>query len=86
MSPEQALGLEVDHRSDLYACGVVLFQMATGRLPFERPSPFALAAAHVECRPPAPASINEAIDPELESIILWCLLRLRRPRCLRHGN
>jgi serine/threonine protein kinase len=73
MSPEQASGRAIDGRSDLYSCGVLLFEMATGRLPFERSSPIAMAAAHVECRPPAPSAIRDDIDPELESLILWCL-------------
>ncbi|AUX23171.1 uncharacterized protein SOCEGT47_036900 [Sorangium cellulosum] len=73
MSPEQAAGQAVDARSDIYACGVLLFEMATGRLPFERPTPVALAAAHVECPPPWPSAFNEAIDPDLEALILQCL-------------
>jgi serine/threonine-protein kinase len=73
MSPEQASGREVDGRSDVYSLGVLLFEMATGRLPFERTSPIAMAAAHVECRPPAPSSLRDDLDPELESLILWCL-------------
>jgi len=85
MSPEQAAGADVDARSDLYSCGVLIFEMTTGRLPFERSSPIAQAAAHVECRPPAPSTINPSIDRELESIILWCLRKkpAERPQTAR---
>ncbi|WP_155798627.1 serine/threonine-protein kinase, partial [Sorangium cellulosum] len=73
MSPEQAAGQPVDARSDIYACGVLLFEMATGRLPFERPTAVALAAAHVESPPPLPSALHPAIDPDLEALILQCL-------------
>ncbi|WP_437718846.1 protein kinase [Sorangium sp. So ce448] len=73
MSPEQAAGQRVDARSDVYACGVLLFEMATGRLPFERPTPVALAAAHVESPPPRPSALHPAFDPDLEALILQCL-------------
>jgi serine/threonine-protein kinase len=73
MSPEQASGCEVDGRSDLYALGVLLFELVTGRLPFERPSIAGLAAAHAALQPPRPSEIAGPLDPELESIILACL-------------
>jgi len=73
MSPEQASGLEAGPLSDVYSCGVLLFEMATGRLPFEMPTSISLAAAHVECEPPPPRDANPEIDPDLEHIILWCL-------------
>jgi serine/threonine-protein kinase len=85
MSPEQASGQVLDGRSDLYACGVMLFEMVTGRLPFERSCPLELAAAHVSTSPPPPRSIRATIDPELEGIILRCLRKnpVHRPQSAR---
>jgi serine/threonine-protein kinase len=85
MSPEQATGRAVDGRSDLYSCGVLLFELATGRLPFLDATPFDLAVAHIECEPPAPRSIQPGVDPELEAVIQWCLRKnpAERPQSAR---
>ncbi len=85
MSPEQASGDRVDARTDVYAMGVLMFELATGRLPFERSSAVALAAAHIECPPPAPSSLDERVSPALESIILSCLQKdpSKRPQSAR---
>jgi len=73
LSPEQAQGHEVGPQSDLYSTGVVLYEMATGRLPFDGESAVAIAMKQVGEQPPAPRSVNPAIPPALEAVILKSL-------------
>ncbi len=72
MAPEQCLGEESDARTDLYACGVMLYEMATGALPFEAPSGVGFLTKHVSEQPRPPSSIC-SVDPRLEAIILKAL-------------
>jgi serine/threonine-protein kinase len=69
-SPEQAEGIGVDPRSDIYSLGVVLFEMVTGRAPFLGDTPVAVASKHVRDIPPVPREINASIPPTFEAIIL----------------
>ena len=69
-SPEQAEGIGVDARSDIYSLGVVLFEMVTGRPPFLGDTPVAVASKHVRDHPPAPRELNPSIPPTFEAIIL----------------
>ncbi|MBW5422689.1 protein kinase, partial [Streptomyces sp. BG9H] len=73
LSPEQALGRGVDARSDLYSVGIMLFQLVTGRLPFEADSPLAIAYAHVQEEPVAPSSINRSLPPAVDAIVARAL-------------
>ncbi|WP_338698493.1 protein kinase [Streptomyces sp. Q6] len=73
LSPEQALGRGVDARSDLYSVGIMLFQLVTGRLPFEADSPLAIAYAHVQEEPVAPSSINRALPPAIDALVARAL-------------
>ncbi|GAA1909520.1 Stk1 family PASTA domain-containing Ser/Thr kinase [Streptomyces sodiiphilus] len=69
LSPEQALGRGVDARSDLYSVGIMLFELLTGRLPFDADSPLAIAYAHVQEEPPAPSSINAAVPAAVDALV-----------------
>jgi len=69
-SPEQAEGIGVDARSDIYSLGVVLFEMVTGRPPFLGDTPVAVASKHVRDMPPTPREINPSVQPTFEAIIL----------------
>ncbi|MGW0563517.1 protein kinase domain-containing protein [Streptomyces sp. NPDC003016] len=73
LSPEQALGRGVDARSDLYSVGIMLFQLVTGRLPFDADSPLAIAYAHVQEEPVAPSSINRSIPPAVDALVARAL-------------
>ncbi|GGR74180.1 serine/threonine-protein kinase PksC [Streptomyces humidus] len=73
LSPEQALGRGVDARSDLYSVGIMLFQLVTGRLPFEADSPLAIAYAHVQEEPVAPSSVNRALPPAVDALVARAL-------------
>ncbi|GHB16280.1 protein kinase domain-containing protein [Streptomyces chryseus] len=73
LSPEQALGRGVDARSDLYSVGIMLFQLVTGRLPFDADSPLAIAYAHVQEEPVAPSSINRSVPPAVDALVARAL-------------
>jgi TolB-like protein/Tfp pilus assembly protein PilF len=73
MSPEQLWGRPPDFRSDIYSAGVVLYEMATGKRPFQGKVPTAISEAILHTDPPAPRQLSPAISPGLESIILKCL-------------
>ncbi|MFG2181285.1 protein kinase [Streptomyces abikoensis] len=73
LSPEQALGRGVDARSDLYSVGIMLFELLTGRLPFDADSPLAIAYAHVQEEPVAPSTINRSIPPAVDALVMRAL-------------
>jgi serine/threonine-protein kinase len=73
MSPEQARGLPLDFRSDIYSTGVVLYEVFTGSLPFEGDSPIAVVLKHVNEAPPLPQSKNPRIEPKIAVIIMKCM-------------
>lgn len=74
MSPEQVKGLaQIDHRSDVYSAGVVLYQMLTGHCPFDALSQFDLMAAQVNTQPVAPSVKRREISDELDAIVFKAL-------------
>ena len=80
MSPEQALGRPVDHRTDIFSLGVVLYQMATGRSPFEGSSPSETIARILGAQPEAIARFNYEVPEDLDRIVRKCLEKDRERR------
>src|SRR5947209_3498075 len=70
LSPEQAQGHAVSSAADLYAIGVVLYEMLTGRVPFDAEQAVTIAIKHVSEAPTAPTTINPRIPPELEQVVM----------------
>ncbi|MCL2033328.1 MAG: Stk1 family PASTA domain-containing Ser/Thr kinase [Oscillospiraceae bacterium] len=68
ISPEQAMGGNTDEKADIYSVGVMLFEMLTGRLPFEADSPVSVAIQQIQSQAVRPSSINPDIPPGLEEI------------------
>jgi serine/threonine-protein kinase len=87
MAPEQVHGQDIDARGDLYAVGVILFEMLTGHRPFEHTSVQALLQAHADEPPPsfADKGMGDMIAPAVESVVRMCLAKSpdRRPQSAR---
>jgi len=77
MSPEQIRGEKVDGRADIYALGVILYEMLTGKVPFDRPNPVNILMAHVHEPPPPMRQINPytMASPLLEQVVMKCLAK-----------
>jgi serine/threonine-protein kinase len=73
VSPEQAQGAEVSATSDVYSVGVVLYEMLTGKVPFDADSPVAIAMKHVTEEPQPPSALAPGIPADLDAVVLWAL-------------
>ncbi len=86
MSPEQIEGKEVDQRSDNYSLGIILYEMLTGRIPFEGDSTFSIGLKHKYERPEDPRKINPHIPEGLGRLMLKCLEKDRENRYQNAGD
>ena len=73
LSPEQAQGQPVDRRSDLYSAGVVLYELLTGRVPFDGESAVSIAIKQINERPVPPGAARPGIPPALEAVVMRAL-------------
>ncbi|MFA9276664.1 MAG: Stk1 family PASTA domain-containing Ser/Thr kinase [Rhodoluna sp.] len=79
-SPEQAQGQKVDIRTDLYAIGIVLFEMLTGKVPFTGDTAVAVAHQHIHAHPPAPSSLNPKVSLALDQVVFTALAKDKADR------
>lgn len=79
-SPEQAQGQKVDIRTDIYAIGIVLFEMLTGKIPFTGDTAVAVAHQHIHAHPPAPSSINPKVSLALDQVVFTALAKDKADR------
>jgi serine/threonine protein kinase/Tfp pilus assembly protein PilF len=80
MSPEQVEGKEADQRSDIYSLGIILYEMMTGRVPFEADTPFAIGVMQKGESPQDPKELNPNIPDTLSEVILKCLEKQKENR------
>ena len=75
MAPEQGLGEPVDHRSDIYSLGVVLYELVTGQVPYEAETPLAVLLKHVNDPLPLPRQLKPDLPPAMERVILKAMAK-----------
>src|SRR5262245_31556184 len=75
MAPEQATGQAIDARTDIYSSGVMLYEMLTGRVPFDAETPMAVLTKHVYEPPPPPRSLNPTLPAPVEAVVLRAIAK-----------
>jgi serine/threonine protein kinase/Flp pilus assembly protein TadD len=86
MSPEQVEGKDVDQRSDIYSLGVILYEMATGQVPFEGDTPFTIGVKQKSEEPRNPKQLNSQIPEDLSRLILRCMEKDKENRYQSAGE
>ena len=80
MSPEQCVATNVDRRTDVFALGVIVHELLTGRRLFKRNSPYETYQAVIECDVPPPSTVNVELDPALDAIIMKAVAKEKDDR------
>jgi serine/threonine protein kinase len=80
MSPEQSQGLSIDHRSDIYSLGVILYELVTGQPPYTADTPLAVILKHITERPPPPRELRPELPSGVEAVILKAMAKVPEQR------
>ncbi len=83
MAPEQVEGKGIDHLSDIYSIGIILYEMVTGKVPFEGHTPLSIAMKHMTEKPQEPREINDQIPTDLSRVILKCMEKKKENRFMK---
>ena len=82
MSPEQAKGLQSNEQSDIYSLGIVLYELITGKVPYDGETPITIALKHLQEQPVLPSKINPRIEKEFEAVIMRAIAKSPEQRYL----